>query len=398
MAKEVALDIDKITVDDIKIPGAPEPPKPAEEPKGEQKKDDEPKSGDEKKEEPKAGDEKKGDEPKPGDEKKEEPKAGDEKKSDEPKEDDEEEAEIDFGNLSEITGLEIESTETLVSSLKELKELRSLSPALKKAIEIEKNKGDVAAYFKNVFDDPDKLSEGEALWRMYENANPKLVAGDREFARLDFERTMKKEYSLLVTYNSLPADQKDEFLKEHKDDIEYEKKKYEVSVRNARASLKESQKEATFYEPGTQITEKELEETLKKHEQESSRALSEFDAVSIGIDDESEFKIGISDANKQLVTQWIKKPEVFMNKIGIGNDGIDYNTLLGYMTLIADIEIGSFGKKFKENILSSKDLKTLEEDLNGAKPIKRADEQPPSEDEWDQVGNKMAEKREAKRK
>ena len=157
----------------------------------------------------------------------------------------------------------------MLEALEELAEYKKLSPALQKAIEIERNKGDVAAYFKALSNDPSQLSDRDALWEQYVAENPKRVAGNPKFARLDFDRKLDKEYSLLNEYEKLSASDREDFLEEHKDEIEYLKEKRKFDAEAARASLQEAREKATFHpvEPkGGAMSEEKLQEVIRNHE------------------------------------------------------------------------------------------------------------------------------------
>ena len=426
------VDINSLKPEDVVITSTPqhrkEEPK---EPKIEEPKKEEPKAGGEpKKEEPKAGGEPKKEEPK-----KEEPKLGEDGKplKEEPKlteaqitdrvtelqDKDEEdlteeevkfledhakepEAEFDWEAFSQDVGIELDSDEAIVDSLKELAEYKSLSPALQKAIEIERNNGNVAAYFKAIANDPKELSDRDALWEQYVTENPKRVAGNPKFARLDFDRKLDKEYDLLTQYEKLKGEDQEEFLKEHKADLDYLKEKRKFEADAARATLQETRDKATFKNAANpEMDQKRADEIIKAHETGYKKAIAEFDVVSLAMGKDFEFNVGLSESNKKKATEWMKNPEAFLGELGFTAGKIDYDTLAGWAALIADIKYGTFGERLRQALVDNKDIRTLENTLDAPGIVKTGGGDKPilQGDEWDQVGEAFEKKRmESKKK
>src|SRR6476660_488649 len=317
------IDIESLKPEDVVITSTPQQrkeDKPAEEKPAEEKpKDEKPK------EEKPEGDGKEVQVPaKPGEaevpaEEREEGKEG------------EPEAEFDWEAFSENVGIELDSDDAVIESLKELAEYKNLSPALQKAIEIEKAQGDVALYFKTIANDPKDLSDRDALWEQYVTENPKRVAGNPKFARLDFDRKLDKEYELLTKYEKLSASEQEEFLAEHKADIDYLKEKRKFDADTARATLQETRDGMTFAPVKTgQVDEKQEQEMIKAHESGYKKAISEFDVVALKVGKDFEFNVGLTDSNKKIATEWMKQPEKLLNELGFSKGKIDYDTLAGW--------------------------------------------------------------------
>jgi len=321
---------------------------------------------------------------------------GEEQEEEGEEEPEDEYQEIDYAALSEEVGLELESEEDVLDALEELAEYKSLSPALQKAIEIERNKGDVAAYFKAIANDPKELSDRDALWEQYVAENPKRVAGNPKFARLDFDRKLDKEYSLLNEYEKLSASDQEDFLEEHKDEIEYLKEKRKFDAEGARASLQEAREKANFYpvEQKDTMTEEKMQEIIRNHEAGYKKALAEFDVVSLDLGDDLEFNVSLSESNKKVAQDWMRDPDKFLQELGFTKDKIDYHTLAGWATLIADIKYGTFGERFRQALIDSKDIQTLEQTLDAPGVTKTGGDKPIiAGDEWDQVGAAFEKKR-----
>jgi len=305
-----------------------------------------------------------------------------------------EESDFDWEAFSENVGIELDSDDAVIDSLKELAEYKSLSPALQKAIEIERNKGDVAAYFKAIATDPKTLSERDALWEQYVADNPKRVSGNMKFARLDFERKIEKEYSLLNEYEKLPADEQEEFLSEHKAELEYLKEKRAFDAEAARASLQELRDKTKFYDT-KEPDESKIKQIMETHEKGYKKALSEFDVVTLDIGKDFQFNVGLSDANKKQATEWMRSPDKFLNELGFSDGKVDYDTLAGWVALIADIKYGNFGERLRQALVDNKDINTLEKTLDAPGIGKTPGEKSPilEGDEWDQVGAAFEKKR-----
>lgn len=398
------VDMESLKVDDVVIKSTPQrnvaPPVPAiTDPPKEEPKKEEPKKEEAK---PKAESEKKEVPPVPA---KEVPEKDKPAKEEPPKveevEDEVEETEFDWEAFSQEVGVQVDSNDAIVESLKELASFKSLSPALQKAIEIERNKGDVAAYFKAIGNDPKDLSDRDALWEQYVADNPKRVAANPKFARLDFDRKLDKEYSLLTEYEKLSADEQEEFLIEHKAEIDYLKEKRKFDAETARATLQEKRDQATFAsrEPA-KPDEKKIKEIMAAHERGYKKALEEFDVVSLGMGKDFEFNIGITDSNKKVVNDWMKNPDKFLNELGFSDGKVDYDVLAGWATMIADIKYGNFGERLRQALIDNKDIATLETTLDAPGVIKTGANpgQIPAGDDWDAVGEAFAKKRLESRK
>ena len=304
--------------------------------------------------------------------------------------------EFDWEDFSEEVGLEVTSDHDVVDYLKELAEYKKLSPALQKAIEIERDNGDVALYFKSIANDPKNLSDRDALWEQYVAENPKRVSGNPKFARLDFDRKQDKEYALLIEYEGLSASEQKEFLEEHKADLEYltEKRKFEAEA--ARATLQEAREKMTFQTvpEKSEVDEERQREMFQRHEVEYKRALADFDVVSLSLGKDFEFNVGLSEANKKKATEWMKTPELFLNELGFTPGKIDYDVLAGWTALLADIKYGTFGERVRQAILDNKDIKTLEGTLDAPGIVKTGGEKSPIQgDEWAAVADAFEKKR-----
>jgi hypothetical protein len=335
--------------------------------------------------------------------KKEDEKPEPETEEEEEKEKEEEapRPEMDWDAFSEDVGIEITSDEDIVASLKELATYKTLSPALQKAIDIERNNGDVEAYFKSITLNPEKLSDRDALWEQYVAENPKRVADNPKFATLDFNRKIEREYSLLNQYEALPASEQEEFLLEHKAEIDYLKEKRKFEADGARASLQEQRDKATFKDRPDikQKTEEQLAKIMEGHQIGYKKALSEFDTVALNLGEGFEFNVGLTASNKKVAEEWMKHPEKFLNELGFVEGKIDYDTMIGWAALIADVKYGNFGTRLRQALVDNKDIKTLESTLDAPGIVKTgAEKNILQTDEWEQVGNKFEEMRKARKR
>jgi hypothetical protein len=256
-------------------------------------------------------------------------------------------------------------------------------------------------YFKSIANDPKDLSDRDALWEQYVTENPKRVAGNPKFARLDFDRKLDKEYELIIQYEKLPASEQEEFLAKHKADLDYLKEKRKFDADTARATLQEKREKTTFLPPkNPQMTDEKAAEVIKAHESSYKKALAEFDVVSLRVGKDFEFNVGLTETNKKIASDWMRNPETLLSELGFNKDSINYDTLAGWAALIADIKYGTFGERFRQALLDNKDIKTLESTLDAPGITKTGGEKPILQgDEWDQIGDAFEKKRlEAKKK
>lgn len=393
------VDIEKLTLDDIKIPGEEEEKIVEKETKEEEKKEEKT----EEKKEPEA--EKKEEKV---EEKKEEAKA--EVKAEEKNEKKEDNAEAllktsqeeveGFNSLSAETGVKLTSDSDIVDSLKELAQYRSgkipgVSPTLVKAIEIEKQGGNLNAFFRALSREPDKMSEVDLLRESFLEKSERAKTNP-SLASKDFERSMKQNYGSYLTYESIKdAEEKKEFYEKNSEDIDYQKELYKNDVEQSKKAFKELQEKFPVEQKQAGMTQAQLDELSKLHLKESSAAFSAFKAVDIPIEGEDKFAVGLTDKTKPIVEGWLKDPEKFLNAIGFSPDKIDYARLRDVMAVIADISSGDFGKRFQGHVLASKNVKTLEEELDkNPKKIERgASEQNKDGDIWDKIGDAFEAKR-----
>jgi hypothetical protein len=230
--------------------------------------------------------------------------------------------------------------------------------------------------------------------------NPKRVAGNPKFARLDFDRKLDKEYDLLAQYEKLKGSDQEEFLKEHKADLDYltEKRKFEADA--ARATLQETRDKATFKNATPEMDDKRAKEIIKAHETGYKKAVAEFDVVTLNMGKDFDFNVGLTDSNKKKAMEWMKNPEAFLGELGFSAGKIDYDTLAGWAALIADIKYGTFGERLRQALVDNKDIKTLEATLDAPGIVKTGGEKPILQgDEWDQIGDAFEKKRiESKKK
>lgn len=305
------------------------------------------------------------------------------------------EEEVDWAALSEEVGIEIESNDDVVDALKELAEYKSLSPALQKAIEIEQNKGDVAAYFRMLAVDPEKLSDRDVLWEQYVAENPKRASDNPKFARQDFDRRQAKEYALLTEYENLSASEQEDFLAEHKAEIDYLKEKRKFDAEAARTALRETREKAQFYGPEKPAaqTDADIQAIVRAHEAGYKQAIKDFDVVSIDIGDDYEFNVSLSETNKEVALDWMRNPEKLLNELGFSKNKIDYDTLAGWATLIADIKYGTFGERFRQALIDNKDINTLERTLDAPGIKNGSGKASIQADEWEAVGAAFEKKR-----
>ncbi len=137
-----------------------------------------------------------------------------------------------FTGLSEETGLEIASDPDIISNLKSYAELKkqveeqgdpleNLSQAIKEAILIEKNGGDLADHFRRAYADYENMSDKEILRHKFFKDNLKVAKEDPELANLKFENNYAREWKLIQEakrYETMPAfDTSTEEGKEEKD-------------------------------------------------------------------------------------------------------------------------------------------------------------------------------------
>jgi len=305
-----------------------------------------------------------------------------------------------FNTISQETGVEVSSDEDILKALVELDGYRKgnypgVSPALKKAIEIERNGGDLAAYFRSQSLNPEQLDDREMLRLEFldkdsvSKRNPKL-------ASMNFEREYKNRYGVYFQYQSLKDEaEKAEFYEKNSGEIEYQKERYADDVAQARKSMQDLKENFPITRPGG-LTEQQERELAIKHENDQSQAIKGFKPVELSLGDDEKFAIGLDSTTRPIVTRWVRDPRAFLKDIGFDGESnsIDYDRLMRVATVIANVSVPGFGERLKKAVLDGKNIKTIENELTGARRIDRSGGNPPdSKDIWDKVGEAFEKKR-----
>lgn len=384
----MVLDIENLTADDIKMPGET-----LKEPVIEEKKEETTEENQEKKDEPA--------------EKKEEPVETkvEETKIEETKVEEnnllgysQEEVQA-FSSLSEETGVKVGSDEEIVNSLKELSQYRAgkipgVSPAILKAIEVEKQGGNLTDFFRALSREPEKMGELEVLKEAFLEKSTRAKTNP-SLAGKDFERDYKAKYGVFNAWQAMKdPDEKQAFYTENADDIEYQKELYANDVTESRKQFKELQDKFPVQAKAEGESQEKIDAAIKQHQADSAAAFTAFKPVEIPLDGTEKFMVGLTDKTRPVVKDWMNEPEKFLNAIGLSPNRIDYAKLQSVMALVADISLGDFGKRLQDHIVASKNVKTLESDLDkNASKIDRGTTQTGVKDTWDQIGEAAEAKR-----
>jgi thiamine pyrophosphokinase len=285
-----------------------------------------------------------------------------------------------FNTLSEETGIKIGGNTDIRDSLIELNKYRGgdipgISPALKKAIEIEKQGGNLSAYFRTLTVEEDKWDDKEVLKHVYLDKSP-VAKNNPRLAGMDFEREFRVRYDKFLTYQGMKDEaEKKEFYEQNSEDIEYQKERYSFDTSQARSEIK-SMKDNFPVTVEQGLTQQQVDEILQDHERKVGAAIGSFETLDIPIEGENGqpaevFKIGLNATTKPVVEQWMRNPDQFLQAIGISGGVIDHKTLLNVASLVAAVSEPGFGARFKKQILDNKNIKTVETELAGARTVDR---------------------------
>lgn len=323
-----------------------------------------------------------------------------------------------FTGLSEDTGLELTSDEDIISGLKSYAKLKkqveeqgdpleNLSQAIKEAIQIEKNGGDLADHFRRAYADYENMSDKEILRHKFFKDNLKVAKEDPELANLKFENNYARDRKLIEEakrYEQMPAfdtsteegkeekdkwiAKKEEFFDRNGNDIELLKREFEFDSKSARSELIDWQKTAKPEVPTqTGMTDQEAETIVQNHLKNADKSLKDFDGIALPLDkDDDDFTVGLNDKTRPVVEEWVRNPTLMLKEMGIEGNEIDTDLLTPIAAVIAEIVHGELGSKLKAYVLDKFNAKTIETQLEHPKDVDTTDEGGEKQkDEWEKV-------------
>lgn len=312
-----------------------------------------------------------------------------------------------FNTLTHDTGVEVRTREDLTSRLKELADFKAgkavlpgLSPALVKAIEVERSGGNLIDFFRAFTLDEAQMLDMDVLKHVHLQTD-KLASKNLSLAGKEFDRLYKREFAELLKWNSTTDDvDKEAFYKEHADDIDYQKELYAHRVKEGREAIKAQKDNYSVESPAQGPSKEEQDLLIKKHSEAVEATLTGFKVIDIPIEGQEKFSVGLNAKTKPLVEKWMRDMPAYLAHIGIKPDGFDLQKLHRMMVLTATLDDPAFGALFKKQILDNKDINTLENDLKGNRVIDRgtkAGSAAPLTDEQE-IAKQAREKREGVKK
>jgi hypothetical protein len=286
---------------------------------------------------------------------------------------------IAFDTLTQETGVEVRSNQDLTERLKELADYKSgkadmgLSPALKKAMEIEKAGGNITDFFRAFTLNEAQMTDKDVLRHIHLQTD-KLAQKNPNLAGMTFDRQYNAEFAELLKWQSISDDlDKQAYYKEHAENIEFQKELHAHKVNEGREGIKAQKDNYPVTVPAQGPSKEEQDAIIEKHNKAVEATLTGFKVIDIPIDEKENFAIGLNTKTKPLVEGWMRNMPQFLAHIGIDQKGFNYEKLMRAMVLVAEIDNGGFGSRFKKQIIDNADARTLENDLNGNRIIDRTD-------------------------
>jgi hypothetical protein len=313
-----------------------------------------------------------------------------------------------YSDLSESTGLNIDSQEKLESALIDFRDylekenegegdaFSDLPKELQMAIDVHKNGGDYKNALSAISMDFEAMSDKEVLRQKFYQDNASLVQKDKEFADMKFEKEYDSKYSIL-NQQFEDSEDRDEFEAENAKEIEYSKKSLQRDVADSREQLEEwKQNNMTFDSVEDKMSDSEQQQILEKHRADASEALENFEGTLLAMDDnpDNDYLVGMSDENKQVLSDILNDPRDFLSEtMGFNweTGEINYEQLATVANLLLNVD--KIGSSISSLALENENRKTVEGQLENTRP-KRPSEttRQPIEDIGLSIGKAIREK------
>lgn len=277
-----------------------------------------------------------------------------------------------FSDLAEETGFEIGSKEDVVNLLKEYAELKdkdplsTLSPVIQEAIKAERAGMDLNHFFSVRNMDFDKMDNKEVLRQKFLKDNASLAKDNPDFANRRFEREYNAKYGNL---NKEFEDEfeKEEFLKNNKDDLDFARMELDHEVKSAREELKKWQDDSTKIPEAQTEPEVNNAELIEQHMKQVDEYFEGFNGIEIPLDGDKMFKVGLDDKDVQNLKEVLKNPSSFLERIGFTQEGINIETLAPIVTLLE--KSNSIGKLISDYSLEMRNKELVTSDLENPREI-----------------------------
>lgn len=337
MPEEQLLELESELVD--YVPGEENQDKPTEKPdeKQDQKPDQEEEKSQvedkeeevpEEKEEEKEGDSPEGKGQAEGEEESE--KATDPK----PEEEEQSDEEV-FTDLSQKSGVDVNSYDDVVNSLKELKKLKEdpyngVSSLLKEAIKAEQQGIDPGRFIQLSKTDFDKMDAKEVLREQFMTKHAAMFQRNRSFAEKKFEVEFNAKYGAVNKKEDPDTMDENEIqqLREEKqfakDSLDYDASvaKDELNALKQKALTPESNKEE---DEKPQLSQEEIDKLREKDQKENQSIVDDIENIEIPFGKEK-VNIQISNKEKEVIREALNTPlEALKEFFGIDTVGEKFN-------------------------------------------------------------------------
>ena len=310
-------------------------------------------------------------------------------------EDDEVDDEVYFSEITEETGISVESDDDIVNALKELKELKSnpyqnLSPAIQEAIKVEQSGGDLANHFKIASMDFEQMDGKEVLKQKFFKDESKLYASNPKLAQMKFEKMYQERYKNYLKSTTIQDEyEKEDYISEvGEDSIELDKMMLEEDVKAAREEMTQWREQSKPQEVRNGMTKEQAQKFALEYQEKAKTALSNFEAVELDMGEGREpYLLGLNEQTRPMVEEWANSPASFLEAIGIEGQNIDIERLLPIMALTAEAAVGTLGGRVAKYVVDNKDIETFESQTTKTTPRGVAVPQNrDADDEWALIG------------
>ena len=286
--------------------------------------------------------------------------------------------EIDFEEISEKVGYEINSRDELISLIRELDQkdpLEGLSPLLRQAAKFEQNGGNVKEYFNVLSVDTEQLGDKDVMWHKFKQENSQLAQEKPDFAREKFEREFNSKYRILSENKEIDDFDSDDEYNQWVKDRDYMKNNLEYEADKARKAIESEREKVLKDNPSKADMNQQVDdEIIQRYETDSKFYKENFESLQVPIDPEGKtyYNIGLNDASRPLFEKWLDNPSEFLQHLGFNPDkSIDAEALAQNIALVAAFSVdgeNSVGHQFSKAMQERLAKDTVEKRLENPDP------------------------------
>lgn len=310
-----------------------------------------------------------------------------------------------FQSLQQLTGVEVSSDEDIVSSLKELAELRQLKdadpfadydPLVKDIAKATKAGVDINTYLNARSLDVEKMDDKSALFQKFKLDNADAFSRNEKFAKEKFEREYRAKYaSVDKVLNEDDFDSLEEY-QQALDDQEFIKESLRDDAVRAKQDLNKWQQEnITIKEQDNQISPEEIQQRQQAYNEQVNSTLESTKGLEVPVGDEK-FTFDIGSEGKDFIREGLADPEKALKEVfgvDLANGQVNTDKMRDALVLVKAFQDKKLGEQLKRFAIEKYNKETLKGQQENPRDVSSLGSVPDSKSEDELVAEAFAEKR-----